>query len=126
MSRRQYTKELDGPRGNVGRLEVEHIGYSSMGDPEYRYAVHDHSGKKIVGAELRTLEGHEPDARRGMRVLLHWLGEAARAYQDESRRASSAGDRLLPQVVVWAHGCREELAAASEALNVELSSGLDR
>ena len=65
-------------------------------------------------------------ARPGMKVLLHWLGEAARAYQGEARRVSSADGRLLPQVVVWAHGCREELTAASEALNVELSTGIDR
>ena len=78
MTRGQYAKAIVGEGGPAGRLEVEHIGFSSMGDPEYRYAVYDHHGNILVlGTDLRTFECQGPDARQGMRVLLRYQRSAA-------------------------------------------------
>jgi hypothetical protein len=110
----------------VGRLEVEHIGYSSMGDPEYRYGVYDQHGNILVaGGDLRTFEGHEPDARQGMRVLLRYLTAVASEFT-EGGTPTQLSARIPIKAGAWAAATQTELAAASLEIDAELSAGLDR
>jgi hypothetical protein len=126
VTRPQYAKEIVGEGGPVGRLEVEHIGFSSMGDPEYRYGVYDHHGYVLVlGADLRTFEGHDVDARHGMLVLLRYLNALAYEFS-EAGKPTQLSARVPIRVGAWAAAAHVELVEAAAEVDAELSTGLDR
>jgi len=122
----QYAKTIIGEGGPAGRLEVEHIGFSSMGDPEYRYAVYDHHGNILVlGTDLRTFECQGPDARQGMRVLLRYL--QAVGYEFSQHGTPTQRSAQIPATAgAWAAAAHGELVAAAAEVDAELSAGLDR
>jgi hypothetical protein len=114
------------PAGHIGRLEVEHIGFSSLGDPEYWYAVHNHHGEVLAsGDDLRPFGAQEPDARVAMRTLLGFLQAAAAEYAPGATPGPTAA-AIPMKAGAWAAAVTDELAAVTAEINAELSDGLDR
>jgi hypothetical protein len=105
---------------------VEHIGYSSVGDPEYRYSVHNHHGELLAsGDDLQPFATHEPDARVAMRTLLGFLQAAAAEYAPGATPGPTAA--IIPlKAGAWAAAVSDELALARAEVDAELSAGLDR
>jgi hypothetical protein len=124
VSIRQFGKEITGERGPVGRLEVEHIGSSSMGDPEYRYAVYDRYGNILAhGTDLRTFAGRDPDARQGMRVLLRFLIAVGAEFSRDGTPTTLS--TFIPiRAGAWAAAAHAELGVAAAEVDAELDPGL--